>query len=73
MAKYDELEEKETYICMDHEPSWIFKTKSADPECPLCKHGNYVSCYSGDRKPSRKGGNSNGKEKKEQTQMSILP
>lgn len=49
-----EVEEKETYICMNHEPSWIFKTSNPDPLCPLCKLGNYVSTYSGDRKPIRK-------------------
>lgn len=55
-----EVAEKETYICMDHEPSWIFKSAHPDPVCPLCKLSDYVSCYSGDRKPIRKGKN-NGK------------
>ncbi|MCK4544614.1 hypothetical protein KAU43_03680 [candidate division WOR-3 bacterium] len=48
--------DKEMYICMDHEPrGWVFSSKKDDPSCPLCKHSHYVSCYSGDRKPSRKG------------------
>ena len=68
--------EKEKYICMNHEPyGWVFRTKKEDPECPLCKLKDYVCCYSGDREPTRKGGDKSGKkkEKKEQTQMSIMP
>lgn len=64
--------EKETYICMNHDPSWIFRTANPDPLCPLCKSSDYVSTYSGDRKPIRKGSESNGKRKKEQKQMSIV-
>ena len=67
-------EEKEKYICMNHEPSWIFRTKNPDPVCPKCKLYDFVCTYSGDREPTRKGGDNSGKKtKKEQAQMSILP
>jgi hypothetical protein len=64
--------EKEKYICMNHDPSWVFRTKNPDPICPKCKTSAYISCYSGDREPIRKGSGESDKKQKEQKQMSIM-
>lgn len=50
--------EKEIMICLNHTPSLIFKfrptKKKPDAICPLCKHDEYLSNYSGDKLPNLK-------------------